>query len=456
MKISEIVAGQKEYFHTGVTLDLEFRKEQLRKIQTLLRENEDLINEAIFRDFGKSPYETLITERGLVYSEISHTLKHLKKWSGIRRRNVNLVNQPGWSRIIPEPLGNTLVIGAWNYPVQLAVLPAVSAIAAGNTVVIKPGEHARHVAETLAKLLNANFPPEFLYVYTGGVPETTVLLEQHFDKIFFTGSPAVGRIVMAAAAKHLTPVTLELGGKSPAIVLEDAQIGITAKRIVWGKFLNAGQTCVAPDFLLVPRSLEEKLLTALREEISMRFPADPSDFEAYVQIISKAHYERIMRLIDNDKVVTGGEGFPGKRTIQPTILRNCHFSDPVMQEEIFGPVLPVIVYDHFDEVISELKKRPKPLALYIFGKDRIARKRIEKELSFGGGMINEVVLHFSNSMNAFGGVGESGMGSYHGKAGFDTFTHYKSMQHRPVWFEPLIKYPPYTSLKMKLMRWILR
>jgi len=455
LDISQLIDEQRAYFRAGKTRDIQQRRQNLEMLRTLLQQNESRLNEAIYKDFGKSPYEMFITELGLIYNEISLHIRQLRKWSRTRVKGVNLVNQPALSRIIPEPYGNTLVVGAWNYPVQLSILPAVSAIAAGNTVIIKPGEQAAHVMKLLEELVNTNFPAGLMAVVAGGIPETTSLLEQKFDKIFFTGSHDVGKIVMKAAAEHLTPLTLELGGKSPAFVLKDAALERTVQRIVWGKFLNAGQTCVAPDYILVHKSLEQDFLRLLKEQIEKSFPEDLQNYEGYTRIINEKHFDRINSLIDSSKVICGGGSDREQRFIRPTVMAACTFDDPVMQDEIFGPVLPVIAYDDLDELISYLAPKARPLALYVFGKEGRKRDKILNTLSYGGGMVNEVVLHFGNDRMAFGGVGESGMGSYHGKAGFDAFTHYKSIIYKPLWFEPFIKYTPYTRLKFRLMRWIL-
>jgi aldehyde dehydrogenase (NAD+) len=455
MEIQQIIEAQRDFFRSNQPLDISFRKAQLLKLKKLLQENEDQLMEAIYKDFGKSRYETFITELGLVYNEITLSIKNISKWSRFYRNGVNLVNFPARGWVIPEPYGVSLVIGAWNYPIQLALLPAVSAIAAGNTVIIKPSELSANTSSALSALLNSSFPNEFLYVFEGGVEETTRLLTNKFDKIFFTGSSSVGSVVMQAAAKNLTPVTLELGGKSPAIILPDANIKRAVQRLIWGKFLNAGQTCVAPDFLIVHRSIESKLLEQLKQQLELKFLEELNAYEGYVRIINNKHYEKLLSLIDIEKVITGGIGNKEQLITRPTVMKDVTFEDAIMKEEIFGPLLPVIAFDNPDELISKLRKMPKPLSLYLFGKHRKTIARFLRELSFGGGMINEVVMHFGNDKMHFGGVGESGMGSYHGKAGFDTFTHFKGILSKPTWFEPFIKYPPYTRLKERIMRLIL-
>lgn len=378
----------------------------------------------------------------------------MSKWRKPQPVRTDLANLPGKSYIIPEPLGNTLVIGAWNYPFQLSLLPALTALAAGNTVILKPSELPSRTAQVMADLINNNFHSGYFYVLQGGVKETTELLTNRFDKIFFTGSTQVGKIIYQAAAKHLTPVTLELGGKSPTFVLEDTDIPMSVKRIVWAKFLNAGQTCVAPDYILVEKSIETQFLEALKEEIKRQFDLKNKLTDNYVRIINERHLKRLASLIDNKKLYYGGQINYEQRLIMPTILHPVSFEDEVMKDEIFGPVLPVIPFDNLDMTIEQVKKLPKPLSCYVYGKDK---KRIDKilfGLSFGGGVVNDSLMHLSNSNLPFGGVGFSGIGAYHGRAGFDSFTHYKSILKKTFWFEPPIKYPPYKKWKLKVLRWL--
>jgi aldehyde dehydrogenase (NAD+) len=376
----------------------------------------------------------------------------LDDWANVKRASTNLANFPGKSRILPEPYGCALVIGAWNYPYQLSLAPVVAAIAAGNTVILKPSELAARTSAIMQKLINSNFEPAFFHVVEGSVPETTALLNLPFDKIFFTGSPAVGKIVMAAAAKHLSSVTLELGGKSPCIVLKDANLKMAAKRIAWGKFLNAGQTCIAPDYLLIEPEVRDKFLNLLVQEIQKNLGAEPHKSEAFVKMINERNFDRVSNLIQADKVFFGGITNRSARYISPTILKDISWDDKVMQEEIFGPVLPVINLTNIDEAISQIRQHPKPLALYMFSNNKALIKKVLQQVSFGGGCINDTIMHIANPNLPFGGVNNSGLGSYHGEDGFRAFSHYKSVLYKTNLFEPFVKYPPYNGFK----KWILR
>jgi len=455
MLIPEIIKLQRDFFCANKTRSIKFRIEQLKKFRRILKDNEDLLYKAIDQDFGKSKYETYITEFSLVYHEINLAIKKIRRWARSKYVWTNLANFPGKSRVISEPYGNTLVIGAWNYPYQLTLVPAITALAAGNTVILKPSELAVHTSAVMTKLINENFDSGLMYVKEGGVKETTELLNEKFDKIFFTGSTAVGRIVMQAAANNLTPVTLELGGKSPAFVLPDASLKMSAKRIAWGKFLNAGQTCVAPDYVLVHSDIKDKFLDELKNQLEQIHGKDPKGKETYVRIINKRHFDRLAKLIQRDKIYCGGKLDEENLFISPTILDNISFEDKVMEDEIFGPILPVIEFNNLDEIIKKVRNRPNPLALYVFTKKRKLKEKLIREISFGGGSVNDTILHLSNSKLPFGGKGFSGTGNYHGKAGFDTFSHKKSILFKGLWFEPFLKYQPYSKWKMKLLRWII-
>lgn len=455
MEIKAIFQKQHDFFQSNATKDIAFRIKQLKKFKAVLQEHEALFYEAIASDFGKSKFDTYTSELSLIYHEIDYTLKNIQKWSKRKKVSTSLVNFPAKSYIIPEPLGVTLVIGPWNYPYQLSLIPAISAIAAGNTVIIKPSELPSKTSAAMAQMINQNFDAAYLHVVEGSVAVTTELLAQAFDKIFFTGSTAVGKIVYQAAAQHLTPVTLELGGKSPTFIFADCDIQMTAKRIAWSKFLNAGQTCVAPDYLLVEKSIEDEFLSALKAEIQAFYPQEGELTENYVSIINQSHFERLQKLLIPDKIDLGGQTNPEKRIIYPTLLKDVSFEDAIMEEEIFGPILPVLAFDDLDEVIQKVKAKPKPLACYIYSKNRNIIEKILREVSFGGGGVNESVMHLSNNQLPFGGVGASGMGSYHGKFGFETFSHYKSILDKPLWFEANIKYAPYSSLKLKLIKWLM-
>jgi aldehyde dehydrogenase (NAD+) len=450
MNYEHIISAQRTFFNSNQTKDHGFRKAQLKKLRSLLVTNERRLYDAIYADFKKSGFETSETELLLIYHEIDLALKNLESWGMQKSVQTNLVNFPSRSYIIPEPLGVTLIIGAWNYPYQLSLAPAVAAIAAGNTVVLKPSEIPPNTAAVMAAIINGSFQENYFKVVEGGVETSTALLECKFDKIFFTGSTAVGKKVYEAAAKHLTPVTLELGGKSPAIVMADCNMEITVKRLVWAKFLNAGQTCIAPDYVLVEASAEKRFLETLRKYIAQYYTDTVT--ENYVQIINDRNMERLIRLLDPSKIVIGGNYDRESRYFAPTVMQHVSFADSVMQEEIFGPILPVIAFTKLDEAIKEMKDRPKPLSCYVFSTNRKIIKRVLYELSFGGGAVNDALMHISNSSLPFGGVGNSGTGSYHGEAGFRTFSHYKSILHKSAWLETSIKYPPYKSWKQRLIR----
>ena len=448
-----VFQNQKNFFNSNKTKSIDFRKQQLKKLKKLLKENEDVLFEAIYRDFKKAKFETYTTELSLLYSEIETALSQLNSWSKKKRVRTNFANFPAKSYIIPEPLGVVLVIGAWNYPYQLAIAPAIAALTAGNTVILKPSEIAFHSSAIMAKIINESFDVAVFYVQEGGVPQTTTLLELPFDKIFFTGSTAVGKIVYQAAAKNLTPVTLELGGKSPTFVCKDADLEMTAKRMVWAKFLNAGQTCIAPDYVLVEETIKTSFLKAIVRELKKTNYCIVN--ENYVQIINDRNFERLKKLIDPNKIYYGGKTDKTERLIYPTILDNCTFDDLVMQEEIFGPILPIISFTNLDEALAKVKEREKPLSCYVFTSSYAIQHKIENELSFGGGAINDAIMHISNNKMPFGGVGASGMGNYHGKFGFDTFSHFKSILNKPTWLEFNFKYSPYTEWKQKIIKMLL-
>ncbi len=452
--MKEIITAQRKFFNTHETKNLHFRRAQLKILYSALKQNEQLLHEAIYKDFKKSEFDNYSTEISLLYKDIKEARSNIFKWA--RRQNVStgLLNFPASSYIIPEPLGVCLVIGAWNYPYQLSFAPIIAAIAAGNTVILKPSELPTHTAALMAKMVKENFDPSFFTVVEGGVAETQELLKQKFDKIFFTGSTKVGKIVYKAAAENLTPVTLELGGKSPAIVNESCNLKVSVKRIVWGKFLNAGQTCIAPDYVLVHKSIEKQFLELAKQEIISQHFAFEND--NYLQIINDANFERLEKMLDSEKIYFGGETNADSRYIQPTLMHNVTLEDPVMLEEIFGPILPVITFETIEEAIAIVNSMPKPLSCYLFTKSDRLKKKVLKEISFGGGAINETVMHITNSELPFGGVGHSGIGNYHGHAGFKTFTHYKSVMDKPTWLDPSIRYYPHTRFRLKLMRWLLK
>ncbi len=453
--IASIIQKQRELFDSNRTKDVKFRLEQLNTLKKVIKESEAAMYKAVYSDFAKSEFDTYMTELSMVYHEINLAFKYLKEWSKPRKVASSLLHFPAKSFIYPEPLGTVLVIGAWNYPLQLCLVPAISALIAGNTVVLKPGEQATESSRVIADMINRNFPDDYFHVVEGDAHTSTELLSHRFDKIFFTGSTTVGRIVYKAAAEHLTPVTLELGGKSPVFVFGDANIRLTAKRLVWAKFINAGQTCVAPDYILVEKSVEGVLLEAFKSEIKKHYK-ECSLTENYTKIISERHFERLSKLIDSGDVYCGGTRKAEIRFISPTVMYNVSFDDEVMKDEIFGPVLPVIAFDDIDGAIRAVKARPKPLSAYVYTNSRKNIRKIIKEVSFGGGAINDSIMHLSNSNLPFGGVGFSGIGSYHGKTGFDTFSHFKSIYRNSFSFEPPIKYPPYTKAKLGLIKFLMR
>jgi len=453
MNFEDIIVAQRTFFNSQKTKNLKFRKRNLEKLRDLIIKHEELLYEAIYLDFGKSKFDTFTTEISFVLKDIDYYLKNLSSLAKPKKVRTNLANQLGTSKIYSEPLGCTLVIGAWNYPYQLSLSPMITALAAGNTCILKPSEVAENTMKAMAKIINENFPEEYLFVAQGGVDEITEILKFKFDKIFFTGSTKVGQIVYEAAAKNLTPVTLELGGKSPAIVMSSADFEVAAKRIVWGKFLNAGQTCVAPDYILVDEKVKDSFLDALKSYI-LKFNYAPRS-EHYTQIINQRNFDRLVSLIEQEKIYTGGNYDAEKRYIEPTVLHNISWEDPVMQEEIFGPLLPVLTFSNFNEALIRIAENEKPLAAYLFTKNSEEKENFCSKISFGGGCINDVIMHLSNENLPFGGVGNSGIGNYHGKFGFDSFSHQKAVLERATWGEPDFKYPPYTEKKLNWIKKLL-
>ena len=453
MDFQNILSDQRNLFNSQKTKNLKFRKMYLEKLKEVLLKNEELLYDSIYKDFGKSKFDTFTTEISFVLKDIDYFLKNLNSLAKPKKVRTNLANQLGSSKIYPEPLGCTLVIGAWNYPYQLSLSPVVAALAAGNTCILKPSEIAENTMKAMAKIINENFPKEYFYVAEGGIEETTEILKLKFDKIFFTGSPKVGQIIYEAAAKHLTPVTLELGGKSPAIVTSSANFEVAAKRIVWGKFLNAGQTCVAPDYILVDEKVKDSFLDSLQSYIQ-KFNYH-SESENYTQIINQRNFDRLVNLIDQEKVYFGGKTDAAKRYIEPTIMHDVTWNDKVMQEEIFGPILPVLTFKNFNEALLQIAAYEKPLSAYLFSDNSEEKEEFTSKISFGGGCINDVVMHLSNDYLPFGGVGNSGIGNYHGKYGFDAFSHQKAVLDRATWGEPDLKYPPYTDKKLNWIKKLL-
>lgn len=444
--ISENLASSRKYFSTGVTRPAEFRIEQLKRLKAAIGQHESDVLHALKADLHKPAAEAFVGEVAFTLEEIDFAIRHLRSWMRPSAVSTPWLYFRGRSRIYREPLGVVLIIGPWNYPFQLVMSPLVAAISAGNGALLKPSELSPNTSAIISRIVGETFPKEFISVYEGGVEVSTELLNERFDHIFFTGGGNVGRVVMTAAAKHLTPVTLELGGKSPCIVTNPTMIETTARRIAWGKFYNAGQTCVAPDYLLVEKSLKEPLLKKIGDELRGFFGEDPKQSGDYGRIISDRHYQRLVELTKKGKVALGGKTDASQRYIAPTVIDGVGFDDKVMQEEIFGPILPVIPFDRLDEAIGWVNARPKPLALYLFTTDKAIQEKIVSEISFGGGCINDTLIHLANPRLPFGGVGESGMGSYHGKYGFDTFSHHKSVVHRSLWPDLKQRYPPYPGI----------
>ena len=455
-EIHDIVDRQRKYFQTGATLSADMRIAGLRRLYTALSQRETEIREALKKDLGKSGFESYMCETGMVLEEISYMLKHIRSFSREKRGRTPLAQFHSRSYQKPSPYGVTLIMSPWNYPFMLTLSPLVDALAAGNTAVVKPSAYSPHTSRLILDILSQCFEPRYVAVVTGGRAENTCLLQEHFDYIFFTGSQSVGKEVMRKAAEHLTPITLELGGKSPCIVDKTANLKLAAKRIVFGKYLNCGQTCVAPDYVYCHRSVKDQLLKEVQDQIRKQYGSHPLDNPDYGKIINEKHFDRILGLIEETKVIHGGSSDRKALRIEPTVLDNVSFSDPVMQEEIFGPVMPVLVFDSLEEVIARINSMPHPLALYFFTSDKAAAKEITSRCGFGGGCINDTIIHLATTEMGFGGFGESGMGAYHGKTGFDTFTHYKSIVDKKTWLDLPIRYQPYRQLHEKMVRFFLK
>ena len=453
---NDIVARQQAFFKSGITRTLQFRKDKLRALYDVVKKNEKEISQALFLDLHKSPYETYFSETGLVLDEIRFMLRNLRAWMKPGEVTTPLVNFPARSYRYPEPRGIVLIIAPWNYPFYLLMMPLAGAIAAGNVSVVKPSEISSHTSSLIKKMLDEAFPREFVATVTGGAEMSTELLNEAFDYIFFTGSSQVGKVVAQAAAKNMTPVTLELGGKSPCIVDRTANISIAARRIAWGKWLNAGQTCVAPDYVYVEQRIKEQLIDGIKREIAKFSNGDAIHSEDYPRIVNDKHFQRLLRLMNHGEILAGGKSDASLRAIEPTVIGNVAWNDPIMQEEIFGPLLPVLEFEDINEVISAVNSKPKPLSLYLFTRNNETKERVMNEVSFGGGMVNDTVEYLANLYLPFGGVGHSGTGAYHGKASFDTFTHYKSVIKKATWLQLPFRYPPYKKRKLWLLKWLLR
>lgn len=455
LNIAELVERQRQYYASGITRDLRFRVESLQKLRHMIDGAEERLSEALRADLNKHGTEAYATEIGLVLHEIRFALKHVKRWMKPRKVRTPLYTGGGKSRIVPEPYGTALIISPWNYPVNLTFAPLVAAVAAGNTAVVKPSELTPAVSATMAALVRDHFDSRYVAVVEGGPETTAALLELPFDSIFFTGSTRVGKIVAEAAARRLVPVTLELGGKSPCVVHRDADLKLAARRIAFGKFTNSGQTCVAPDYLLVHRDAKRELLERLRSEIARFYGKEPLRNPHMSKIVNVHHFDRLKSYLSEGEIVIGGESDPLMMRIAPTVLQNVSPEAAVMQDEIFGPILPVLDYDELDEAIRFVLERPKPLALYVFAKDETVQRRVLSQVSFGGGCVNDTLLHLANPYLPFGGVGDSGIGSYHGEYGFRAFSHYKSILQQTTAFDLPFRYPT-SKLGSRLMRRFLK
>ena len=455
-EINSIVSSQRKYFLSGATQSVNFRINALKALRTSIKNHEDEIYKAIKTDLGKSQFESYMCEVGLTLSEITYMLKHIKGFAKEKNVITPLAQFHSRSFKKPSPRGVVLIMSPWNYPFLLTLEPLVDALAAGNTAILKPSAYSPNVSAVIEKIIKECFSPEYVCVVNGGRAENNCLLNEHFDYIFFTGSQAVGKEVMRKAAEYLTPVTLELGGQSPCVVTANANLKLAAKRIVFGKFLNCGQTCVAPDYIYVQENVKDALLAELKAETIRQYTNKPLDNPDYGKIINQKHFERICSLIDSSKVVLGGASNADKLQIEPTIMDNITVNDAVMGEEIFGPVMPIMTFKTVDEAINLINSRMHPLALYVFTNKKAEAKRFTTSCNFGGGCINDTIIHLATSNMGFGGFGESGMGSYHGKAGFDTFSHYKSIVDKKCWLDLPMRYQPYKKLNDKLIHMFLK
>lgn len=455
--INLIFKNQKEFFESGKTINVDYGIKNLKKLNDIIKKNEDKILSELKKDLGKSNFEGYVTEVGILYDDINFHIKNVKKWSSEEKRKSPIVYYPSKSYIYKEPYGVTLIIGPFNYPFQLVIAPLIGAISAGNTAIIKPSENSRNIALLLEKLINENFPEEYLRVVNplGGKETVSLLLDKPFDYIFFTGSVRVGKLVMQKAAQHLTPVTLELGGKSPCIVDSDAKLKLAAKRIVWGKFLNAGQTCVAPDYLCVHKSVKDELLKLIINEIMIQFGENVRNSEDYPRIVNKSSLERLSGYLNDGKIYYGGNIDEDNLYMEPTLIIKPDLNSPLMSDEIFGPILPILVYEDLDNVIKFINHREKPLALYYFSESKKKIKYVLTSTTSGGVTINDTIIHVANPNLPFGGVGNSGVGKYHGKESFETFTHNKSVMKRGTFIEFNIRFAPYKN-KLNLVKRIMK
>lgn len=455
-EIKDILQQQNHFFSSGKTIPAEFRLKQLESLKEAMIRHEADLAAALKADLGKSRMESYMCEIGLTLSELTWMQKHLRSLMRSKRVSTPAAQFAAKSFRSPSPYGTVLIMSPWNYPVLLTLDPLIDAIAAGNTAVVKPSAYAPCTFDVMKTMIEECFPAHYVAVVDGGRAENQALLQQRFDMIFFTGGKTVGREVLRHAAEYLTPVTLELGGKSPCIVDSTAKIRLAAKRIVFGKYLNCGQTCVAPDYILCDKRIRDELITAILAEIEKQFGKEPLKNPNYGKIINEKHFERILGLINGEKLVYGGQSEPESLRIAPTVLNNITWDDAVMGEEIFGPLLPILTFDTLNEALDTVESHPHPLALYFFSEDKAAQKKVLDTCRFGGGCINDTIIHLATSDMPFGGVGESGMGSYHGRVGFETFSHYRSIVDKKTWMDLPIRYQKYTGLKEKMMRMFLK
>jgi aldehyde dehydrogenase (NAD+) len=455
--IKRILDKQRNYFNTGATRALDFRMEKLSILKEAIKKNEKQVLDALWADLHKSEFEAYETEIGIILDEINYVMKHLKGWSKTKKVRTPLTHFLSSSYIYSEPYGVSLIISPWNYPFQLLIAPLIGAIAAGNCAMLKPSENSPKTTEVIIKIIEESFAEEFVSVVEpyGGKESAEAILKEEFDYIFFTGSVPVGKIVMAAASKHLTPVTLELGGKSPCIVDKDADIKLAAKRIAWGKYLNAGQTCVAPDYIMVHKSVKLQLLTEITKCIREFFGENPADSKDFPRIINERQFDRLVGLLDKGNIITGGEYNKNEKYIAPTIIDNVTWDDPIMLDEIFGPILPIIEFEDLEKVIKIVNSKPKPLALYFFSNNKKHQDRIIEMVPYGGGCINDTIMHVASSYLPFGGVGASGMNAYHGKGSYDVFSHKKSVIKKSNLIDVKIRYAPYND-KVKLLKKLMK
>lgn len=452
---SNIISNLRQHFNSGMTRPVSFRIRQLKNLKAAIRSHEDDIINALHTDMKKPPFESYASEIGILYTEIEHSIRHVGSWAKSKKVSTPIIHFLSSSAVYQEPYGVTLIIGPWNYPLQLIIAPLIGSIAAGNCTVIKPSELAPATSSVIKRIFEAHFHTNYIKVIEGGVEATQNLLQEKFDYIFYTGGTSVGRIIMEAAAKNLTPLTLELGGKSPCIVDHEINLKYSVKRIAWGKFFNAGQTCIAPDYCLVHRKIREAFLEEMKKTVHSFYGEDPSQSPDYARIINERHFQRLERLLENGVIVFGGKKDLANLYIAPTLIDHVTLQDKIMQEEIFGPLLPVVVYDELDEAIDMVNSLPRPLALYYFSDNKLQQQKVLKKTIAGGGCINDTVSHIGSQTLPFGGIGDSGMGSYHGRYSFDTFSHSRSVLTRSNFFDMPLRYPPYKN-NIKILKWLFR